>query len=165
MLSESKSCKFLPVVALSLFLLPAATQAQHYKQTNLVSDIAGMAPITDPNLKNPWGLTRSSGSPWRAGNNNSGPSPLYTGSGAIIPINGTGTVTVPPPNGSPAGTQATPTGVVFNGRSPGFLIAPGQSAHFIFVTEDGTISGWNHGQNAALVVDNSKNGSPDGAVY
>src|SRR3981189_2969629 len=107
MLSTSRSWKSLPVFALSLFLLPAVTQAQHYKQTNLVSDIMGMAPVHDPNLKNPWGLTRSSGSPgspgspWWVGNNNSGTSTLYTGAGAIIPINGTGTVTVPPPKGSP----------------------------------------------------------------
>ena len=171
MLSTSKPWKSLPGVALSLFLLPAVTQAQHYKQTNLVSDIAGMAPTTDPNLKNPWGLTRSSttptrpGSPWWVGNNNSGTSTLYTGAGAIIPINGTGTVTVPPPNGSPAGTLSTPTGVVFNGSPTDFLIAPGKSAIFIFATEDGTISGWAGGQNAVLVVDNSDKGSANGAVY
>src|SRR5467141_307106 len=171
MLSTSKPWKSLPGVALSLFLLPAVTQAQHYKQTNLVSNIAGMAPTFDPNLKNPWGLTRSSttparpGSPWWVGNNNSGTSTLYTGTGAIIPINGTGTVTVPPPKGSPAGTLSTPTGVVFNGSPTDFLIAPGQSAVFIFATEDGTISGWAGGQNAVLVVDNSDNGSANGAVY
>ena len=172
MLSTSKSWKFLPVVALSLFLLPAVTQAQHYKQTNLVSDIASLAPtFVDPNLKNPWGLTRSSttptrpGSPFWVANNNSGTSTLYTGTGAIIPINGTGTVTVPPPKGSPAGTLATPTGVVFNGSPTDFLIAPGKSAAFIFATEDGTISGWAGGQNAVPVVDNSDNGSANGAVY
>jgi uncharacterized protein (TIGR03118 family) len=171
MSSTSKPWKLLPVFALSLSLFPAVTQAQHYEQTNLVSDIAGMAPTFDPNLKNPWGLTRSSttparpGSPWWVGNNNSGTSTLYTGAGAIIPINGTGTVTVPPPKGSPAGTLSTPTGVVFNGSPTDFLIAPGQSAVFIFATEDGTISGWAGGQNAVLVVDNSDNGSANGAVY
>src|SRR6266478_3012192 len=171
MSSTSKSWKFLPAAALSLFLLPAVTQAQHYKQTNLVSDIAGMAPTFDPNLKNPWGLTRSSTTPTRSGspfwvaNNNSGTSTLYTGAGAIIPINGTGTVTVPPPKGSPAGTLSTPTGVVFNGSPTDFLIAPGKSAAFIFATEDGTISGWAGGQNAVPVVDNSDNGSANGAVY
>ncbi len=67
--------------------------------------------------------------------------------------------------GSPAGTQSTPTGVVFNGSPTDFLVAPGKSAHFIFATEDGTISGWNGGQNAVLVVDNSDNGSANGAVY
>jgi uncharacterized protein (TIGR03118 family) len=171
MSSTSKSWKLLPAFVLSLFLFPVVTQAQHYKQTNLVSDIIGMAPTFDPNLKNPWGLTRSSttptrpGSPFWVANNNSGTSTLYTGAGAIIPINGTGTVTVPPPKGSPAGTLSTPTGVVFNGSSTDFQIAPGQSAVFIFVTEDGTISGWAGGQNAVLVVDNSDNGGSDSAVY
>ncbi|MCU1315382.1 MAG: hypothetical protein JWN63_704 [Candidatus Acidoferrum typicum] len=160
-----KYWKFPAVFVFSLFLLPSVIQAQHYKQTNLVSDVAGLAPTFDPNLKNPWGLTRSSGSPWWVGNNNSGTSTLYTGTGALIPINGTATVTVPPPNGTPAGTQATPTGVVFNGSPTDFLVAPGKSAHFIFATEDGTISGWNGGQNAVLVVDNSDNGSSNGAVY
>jgi uncharacterized protein (TIGR03118 family) len=164
MSSIRSSWKVLPVFALSLFLLPAVTQAQHYKQTNLVSNIMGMAPVHDPNLKNPWGLTRSSGSPWWVANNNSGNSTLYTGAGAIIPINGTGTVTIPPPGFAP-GTQSAPTCVVFNGSPTDFLIAPGKSAHFIFATEDGTISGWNGGQNAVLVVDNSDNGSANGAVY
>ena len=164
--------KFPAAFVFSLFLLPAVTQAQHYKQTNLVSDIASLAPTTfDPNLKNPWGLTRSSttparpGSPFWVANNNSGTSTLYTGTGAIISINGTGTVTVPPPKGSPAGTLSTPTGVVFNGSPTDFLIAPGKSAAFIFATEDGTISGWAGGQNAVPVVDNSDNGSANGAVY
>ncbi len=164
--------KFPAAFVFSLFLLPAVTQAQHYKQTNLVSDIASLAPTTfDPNLKNPWGLTRSSttparpGSPFWVANNNSGTSTLYAGTGAIISINGTGTVTVPPPKGSPAGTLSTPTGVVFNGSPTDFLIAPGKSAAFIFATEDGTISGWAGGQNAVPVVDNSDNGSANGAVY
>src|SRR5260370_8849426 len=126
MSSTSKPWKLLPVFVLSLFLLPDVTQAQHYKQTNLVSDIAGMAPTFDPNLKNPWGLTRSSttptrpGSPWWVGNNNSGTSTLYTGAGAIIPINGTGTVTVPPPKDSPPATLSTPTGAGFNGSPSDF---------------------------------------------
>lgn len=56
-----KSLWFLIVM---LFALPAMAFAQHYKQTNLVSDISGMAATFDPNLKNPWGITRSSTSPW-----------------------------------------------------------------------------------------------------
>ena len=162
-----KYWKFPAVFVFSLFLLPGVTQAQHYKQTNLVSNIAGRAPVQDSNLKNPWGLTRSSttparpGSPWWVGNNNSGTSTLYDGNGNIVPL----VVTVPPPNGSPAGTPSTPTGVVFNGSPTDFLVAPGKSARFLFATEDGTISGWNGGQNAVLVVDNSDNGSSNGAVY
>src|SRR6266436_5317360 len=97
---NKKYWKFPAVFVFSLFLLPSVTQAQHYKQTNLVSNIAGMATTFDPNLKNPWGLTRSSGSPWWVANNNSGTSTLYGGTGNIVPL----VVTVPPPNGSPAGT-------------------------------------------------------------
>jgi uncharacterized protein (TIGR03118 family) len=156
-----KSFSFL---SFALLMLPALTFAQRYKQTNLVSNITGMAPTIDPNLKNPWGLTRSSGSPWWVGNNNSGTSTLYTGTGQIIPINGNGVVIVPPPGFAP-GTQSAPTGVVFNGSPTDFLVAPGASAHFIFATEDGTISGWAGGKSAVLVVDNSDNGSANGAVY
>jgi uncharacterized protein (TIGR03118 family) len=145
-------------------MLPALTFAQRYKQTNLVSNITGMAPTIDLNLKNPWGLTRSSGSPWWVGNNNSGTSTLYTGTGQIIPINGNGVVIVPPPGFAP-GTQSAPTGVVFNGSPTDFLVAPGASAHFIFATEDGTISAWAGGVSAVLKVDNSDNGSANGAVY
>src|SRR5271169_6387819 len=99
-----------------LLVLPALTFSQQYKQTNLVSDISGMAATFDPNLKNPWGITRSSGSPWWVANNNSGTSTLYNAAGGIIPINGTGFVTVPPPGFAP-GTQSAPTGIVFNGSA------------------------------------------------
>ena len=150
---------------LFLLVLPALTSAQNYKQTNLVSDISGMAPLTDPNLKNPWGITRSATSPWWVANNNSGTSTLYTGAGAAIPINGDGFVTIPPPAFEPT-SVSTPTGVVVNGSATDFLVTPGGSAaHFIFDTEDGTISAWAGGKTATLEVDNSDNGSANGAVY
>src|SRR6266853_4448924 len=191
MSSTSKSWKFLSAAALSLFLLPAVTQAQHYKQTNLVSDIASLAPTFDPNLKNPWGLTRSSstptrpGSPFWIGNNNSGTSSLYGGTGNAINIfteagGVSGNFVIVPPPGFAPGTQSTPTGVVFNGSKTDFLLDKGTPsglpAVFIFATEDGTISGWNPGANlamgakppsinAVLEVDNSEKGGPNGAVY
>ena len=168
-----KSWKFLAISVLSLFLLPAVTQAQHYKQTNLVSDLSNQgAAVVDPNLKNPWGLTRSSttparpGSPFWIGNNNSGTSTLYDGNGNpqnFFPdphpdSNGNGInspfnnfVMVPPPGFAP-GTQSAPTGVVFNGSTTDFLLVPGKpgtQAIFIFATEDGTISGWNPGVGVA----------------
>jgi uncharacterized protein (TIGR03118 family) len=156
--------KSLLFASFALLGFPGLTLAQHYQQTNLVSDIVSMAPVTDPNLKNPWGLTRSSGSPFWVANNNSGTSTLYTGAGAIVPINGTGIVTIPPPGFAP-GAQATPTGVVFNGSATDFLLKNGKAAHFIFVTEDGTISAWASGPAAELEVDKSDNGSSHGAVY
>jgi uncharacterized protein (TIGR03118 family) len=185
MLSTGRTWKFLPVLGLSLFLLPAVTQAQHYKQTNLVSDIPGMAPLTDPNLKNPWGITRSAGSPWWTGNNNSGTSSLYNGTGGPLNIfteagGVAGNFVIVPPPGFAPGASSTPTGVVFNGSAADFHMSkstpPGLQAVFIFVTEDGTISGWNPTANlaagakppsinAVLQVDNSEKGGPNGAVY
>ena len=144
MKSAAMSLKLLALGAV-LSLIPSLTLAQHYKQTNLVSDIMGMAPTHDPSLINPWGLSRSPGSPWWVANNNSGTSTLYDGAGNIIPINGNGIVTIPPPKGSNA--SSTPTGTVFNG-GPDFVIPKskggnGMPAVFLFATEDGTISGWN----------------------
>jgi uncharacterized protein (TIGR03118 family) len=162
----SKLTKILIVLALSFLLCPLGTFAQHYTQTNLVSDILGVAPTHDPNLVNPWGLSRSSTSPWWVSDNNSGDSTLYTGTGQIIPINGNGIVTIPPPKNAPAGTIAAPTGTVFNGSADFVLPAPnGKPAVFIFATEDGTISGWNGGPSAFRAVDNNDNGSANGAVY
>ena len=144
----------------SLALLPVATTLaaqQHYKQTNLISDIPGMAATTDPNLVNPWGLSRSSGSPWWISDNGPGLATLDSGAGAAIPLGqpcpaGTNTNCVVVPTGdantSPSGT---PTGQVFNGTTD-FQLTPNNPARFIFVTEDGTISGWNGGPSAVIKV-------------
>jgi hypothetical protein len=47
-------------------------QPQHYKQTDLVSDIPGMAAAPNPNLVSPWGISRSSTSPWWVSDNGPG---------------------------------------------------------------------------------------------
>ena len=153
----------------ALFLalsFPSLTFAQHYTQTNLVTDMGGSAPVTDSNLKNAWGLSRSTGSPWWVSDNGTGVSTLYNIAGTTSTLAATVNplvVVIPPPNGSTS--TSTPTGQVFNG-SADFTLAPGIPALFIFVTEDGTISGWNpgfdpaHPKNAVLKVDNSPN-----AVY
>ncbi len=77
-------------------------------------------------------------------------------------------VTIPGPNGSAPNFQAAPTGIVFNG-STDFDLVPGDTttaAHFIFVTEDGTISAWAGGNAATLKVDNSAvPNAANGAVY
>jgi uncharacterized protein (TIGR03118 family) len=123
------------VLAVSTTL--AAQPAQHYKQTNLVADTAGVAATTDPNLVNPWGMSRSSGSPWWISDNTSGLTTLYSGAGTSF---GSG-FTVPTGNAWDS-ALGSPTGQVFNGTTD-FQLSPGNPAHFIFVTEDGTISAWN----------------------
>jgi len=148
------------LLAAMLALLAAASAvpaAAAYVQTNLVSDIPGLAAFTDPNLKNPWGISSSPTSPFWVSNNGTGTSTLYNSLGQPFPVASPLVVTIPPSPG------ATPTGQVFNGGS-GFALAPGQPARFIFATEAGTIAGWNPGTNptnALIEVDNSASG----AVY
>src|ERR1700730_5605721 len=103
-----------------------------YHQTNLVSDLLGMAATTDPNLVNPWGISAAPTSPMWGSDNNAGVTTLYNGAGAKVPL----VVTIPPPEGSAADAKGTPTGTVFNG-STAF-----KGDLFLFATEDGTIVGW-----------------------
>ncbi len=153
------------------FVSPASAKRKKsfYQQTNLVSDLPGLAAHTDPNLVNPWGMSRSSTSPFWVSDNGTGVTTLYDGTGQPfvppsppfrpIPL----VVTIPPPAGS------TPTGQVFNPTSD-FVVTSGAASgksFFIFATEDGTVSGWNPSvpalpsTTAILVVDNSATG----AVY
>src|SRR5215831_5267189 len=55
-----------------------ATVLGPYFQTNLVSDIAGLAPVTDPNLQNPWGVSESATSPLWISDQHAGVATLYT---------------------------------------------------------------------------------------
>src|SRR5579872_4215349 len=66
-----------------------------YLETNLVSNLPGVANTTDPNLVNPWGIVASSSSPFWIADNGMGVSTLYNGSGAIQSL----VVTIPPPAG------------------------------------------------------------------
>ena len=51
-------------------------------QSNLVSDLPGVAQVQDPNLVNPWGISESSTSPFWISDNNTGVSTLYAVPGA-----------------------------------------------------------------------------------
>jgi uncharacterized protein (TIGR03118 family) len=156
-------------LGLALLLLPGLAVAQHYTQTNLVSN-TNNAPLIDPNLQNPWGLVASpTGSPWWVSNNASGTSTLYSinpTTGAAQPVSLVVTV-----HGAPQTppVPGTPTGIMFNGSPKDFLLAPNAPALFIFVTEDGTIQGWNPAVNptsSIIMVDNSKvPNAENGAVY
>src|ERR1700720_520183 len=145
--------------ALTLFLTTVCF-GQHYNQTNLVSSTAGAAPVTDPQLINPWGISRGSGSPWWVSDNATGFSTLYNGAGAKQSL----IVTIPPadPNNKNTPTS-TPTGTIFNGSQTDFLLAPAKPALFLFSTNDGTIAGWNPAVAATLAVTVVK--TTDGSSY
>jgi uncharacterized protein (TIGR03118 family) len=137
-----------------------------FHQTNLVSDIPGMARFTDPNLVNPWGLSANATSPMWVSDNNAGVATLYQGDGTIVPL----VVTIPAPT---AATGGTPTGTVFNTTASDFQITNGSKtakAIFLFATEDGTIVGWNPAigglTHATLAADRSAVPNvANGAVY
>jgi uncharacterized protein (TIGR03118 family) len=129
----------------------SATASGTVLQTNLVSDLPGVAAALDPNLVNAWGISASTGSPFWISDNGAGVSTLYQVPGANTPVSTVPlVVNIPTPVGV---TGGTPTGTVFNTDVPGrgFEISgpnnAGQTtsapALFLFATEDGTIAGWN----------------------
>ncbi|HWU55875.1 MAG TPA: TIGR03118 family protein [Rhizomicrobium sp.] len=123
--------------ALLLAAVPAFAQTG-YKQTNLVSDIPGLARVTDPDLINPWGMASSTTSPWWVSDNGMDLSTLYNGNtGAKSAL----VVDIP---------ATAPTGLVFNNTAD-FLLANNLKASFIFSTETGSIAAWNGGTTAATM--------------
>ena len=123
--------------------------ANVYKKRNLVSDIDGVARITDANLVNPWGLAFGPATPAWVADNGTDVSTLYSGGvRKSIPV------TLPLVVGIPGGA---PTGVVFN-ATPGFKVN-GAAAHFIFDSEAGTITAWNAGTQAVTEA------TTPGAIY
>ena len=146
---SSRVSKFRGIFAVFVLALTPSLFAQHYTQTNLVSSIPGVGtnPV-DSQLVNAWGLARSVSSFWWVSDNGTGVSTLYDGMGTKQSL----VVTIPVPMGH--ASPSKPTGVVFNGTSE-FSLPNGNPARFIFVTEDGTIAGWNGGSSAVIVKDNS----------
>jgi uncharacterized protein (TIGR03118 family) len=131
-----------------------------FARTDLVSDGAVPAAHIDANLVNAWGLAFNKfGVVW-VGDNGTGVSTVYDTAGNL----GSPVVAIPPPAGG--AENAAVTGVAFNAAGKAFNVtANGQTspAEYVFVSEDGTISGWNpaDGTSAVNAVDNSA----AGAVY
>jgi uncharacterized protein (TIGR03118 family) len=116
-----------------------------YTVTPLVSDIPGVAPLTDPELVNGWGLARSDTSPWWVADNGPDPtaskSTVYNGGGTkILSVNVLG----------------GPTGTVFAGVDGNFMIGTDADptalapARFIFATENGDLRAWQAGPTALV---------------
>ena len=122
--------------ALGVFGFTASTAwADFYSQVNLVSDIPGLAALTDPALKNPWGISRSATSPFWVSDQGTNLATLYS-----VAANGTVTKTnlnvAMPPGAPPQG----PTGQV-NNNTTAFTVN-GLASAFIFANLNGTIDAW-----------------------
>jgi uncharacterized protein (TIGR03118 family) len=127
--------------------------ASPFAQTNLVSNVPGLAAHFDANLRNPWGVSHSATSPFWVSNQVSNNSTLYNAASvpqALI-------VSVPPSTPPPTG----PTGQVNNSFGTGNFVENGAPAAFIFATLAGSIDAWNasNGTTAAIVA------TTPGAVY
>lgn len=131
---------------IALALASMASGAVEVSVTNLVTDdqSANAARITDPGLLNAWGISMSATSPFWVSSNGGGVSQVYrvdplTQAVTKVPL----TVTIP--------GAGNPTGQVFNSGS-----GAGQfnGNAFLFVSEDGTVSGWRGslGTNAETLV-------------
>lgn len=130
----------LGIIAASAAAVPVVASAgspgNRYQQTNLISDIPGVARITDANLVNPWGQAASPSSPLWVADNGANVSTLYTGGikgsiPAIVPL------VVKIPEGAPTGVVFNPTGDFAVRTEMG--TAP---ANFIFDSESGRITAW-----------------------
>jgi uncharacterized protein (TIGR03118 family) len=132
-------------------------QVADFVQVNLVSDIPGLATITEPKLVNPWGVSHTTTSPFWTSNQGTSTATLF----AVTDRTNVSKVTaVNPPTGNiaipPGGTGAVgPTGQVSNTNTSSFLVkngGDGGSAHFIFANLNGTISAWDTGPTAFIQV-------------
>jgi uncharacterized protein (TIGR03118 family) len=121
-----------------------------FQQTNLVANNGSYSPVlVDPTLQNAWGLAWSPGGIAWVNAQTGHVSELYTAEGAVVRPG----VNIPSPMDTIGGT---PTGIVFAGGA-GFKLSNGQPAAFLFVGDDGVVSGWNGaaGNNALRIADNS----------
>ena len=92
-------------------------------QTDLVSDIAGLAALTDPELKNPWGMSHNATSPIWTSNQGTNTATLYavTPNNNVTkaaPLNTDGNIAIPPGGIGAVG----PTGQVANTNTSSFPV-------------------------------------------
>ncbi len=130
----------------TLAFAPQLAAATSFSQLNLVTDdqTANSAQITDTNLVNAWGLSYNPTGPFWVSDNGTHVSTIYSVNpttnatikqGLTVSIPGAGNV----------------TGQVFNSNS-----ANAFNHHlFLFVSEDGTISGWKAGTSAETLATGS----------
>jgi uncharacterized protein (TIGR03118 family) len=139
-------------VQLSDAQLGAVPAGINFSITNQVSDQAGVAPVTDPNLVNAWGLSQGPNTILWVANNGSDTSTLYnptTFAKAALTVN----------------VPGAPTGTTFVGIPNAFNVsAAGKTGNtvFAFATEGGQIQGWSPAvnvNNAIVAVDESTKGA------
>lgn len=144
--------------------IPVIAPGSAYRQTNLVSDLAGLAAVQDPLLVNPWGITATASSPFWVANNGTSTTQLLRGdvSGSPLVLNPSPqTITIP--GGLPTGTVANSVTTEF--VLPGACASPPCGARFLFASITGNITGWNPNAPAAGSTTAVNASSHPGHVY
>jgi uncharacterized protein (TIGR03118 family) len=128
-------------------------------EVDMASDVPGLAPLTDPDLVNPWGLALSPTSPLWSANAGTDTATVYSSPADATTVTKSAVrVTLPSP--------AIPTGQVANTTS-GFVESSATGtgpARFIFSTITGHIEAWNPQADSTLGPAEVKATVP-GAVY
>jgi uncharacterized protein (TIGR03118 family) len=131
--------------------------ADGFSQTNLVSNISGLATATDSSLVNPWGLSFANGSPVWISDQATQTSPLFSVAGSTgVSSQPVFTVNIPP-----AGASG-PTGQVANAMGMGFDVGNGgngKSANFIFANLNGSIAAWDNSPHTQAITQTSVAGA------
>ena len=122
---------FALVLVAALFVVALPCQAQ-FAVANLVTDdqLANPAATTDDHLKNAWGVAASDSSPFWVSSNGSGIAVLYSVNPTTNATAKMGLEVTIPGEGSVTGQTFSNVAGNFNGDT------------FLFVSEDGTVSGW-----------------------
>ena len=147
------------ILALALTATPAIAGGANtppapskFNVVPLVSDQAGVAPNTDPDLVNAWGISQQGNGPLWISDNGTGLSTVYDVNTGVKQFG----VTIP---------SGVPTGTVGVSSPNGFVIKEGTTkgpSYFMFDSESGQITGWSpvvDFANAIVAVDNSGQGS------
>jgi len=145
--------------------IPIIAPGSAYRQTNLLSDSPGLAPVLDPLLVNPWGISMTGSSPFWVANNGTSTTQLIRGdvpSGAPVVLN-TSPQTVTLPGGLPTGTVSNPVATEF--VLPGACASAPCGANFLFASITGNIIGWDPNAPAAGSTTGVIAASQPGHVY
>jgi uncharacterized protein (TIGR03118 family) len=129
-------------VAFGALCAGAGTAQAQFQQNNLVSNVPGLATLTDSSLVNPWGVSFVNGSPVWISDQATQTSPLFSVKGSTNVSGPLFTVNIPPMG------AAGPTGTVGNASGMGFDVSKasggnGAPAAFIFANLNGSIAAWN----------------------
>lgn len=146
--SVSSACLAFGLVA----AVAGSAAAADFHQTNLVSNIPGLAAVTDPNLRNPWGMSDLGGSPIWVSDQATNVATLYSITGAIDVSKQNLVVGI---------IGGGPTGQVSNSNGGSFVTSSGNSALFMFATLDGAISAWHPSLGTSAEIERTI----PGAVY